>query len=108
MGKGAFVTLDGMINDDSTGEVVLEINTVFKIFCFLFMLFPFIALIIQLITKFDEFKPIFILVCIGQFLMIRYCFIGLFFKMTSKQSINSLSDVLDTEWIKKVDVAVDV
>jgi hypothetical protein len=66
------------------------------------MLLPFIALIVQLITQFNQFNPILILVCIGTFLAIRYLFIGFsFFKMNAKQSLRKLSEVLDTEWIKK-------
>jgi len=100
IGKGAFCTLNGKINKEN-GEVIVEINKPFKILLSIFMFLPIIAIIIQLITKPSDFNPIFILVCIGQILIIRFFFIEIFYKILSKQSINKLSDVLDTEWIRK-------
>ncbi|WP_312762314.1 hypothetical protein [Epilithonimonas sp.] len=100
IGKGAFCTLTGFIKEEK-GEVLVEINKPFKILLTILMLFPFIAFFIQSFSKSTEFNPIFILICIGQILIIRFFFIGLFFKILSKQSLNRLSDVLDTEWVKK-------
>jgi len=100
IGKGAFCTLTGFIKEEK-GEVLVEINKPFKILLTILMLFPFVAFFIQLFSKTAEFNPIFIIVCIGQVLIIRFFFIGIFFKIQSKQSISKLSDVLDTEWINK-------
>ena len=100
IGKGAFCTLNGNINQKN-GEVFIEINKPFKILLSIFMFFPIIALMIQIITRPTEFNPIFIIVCLGQILIIRFFFIGIFYRILSKQSINKLSDILDTEWIRK-------
>lgn len=100
IGRGAFCTLDGKINQKD-GEIFIEINKPFKILLSILMLFPIIALIIQLLTKPAEFNPIFLIVCLGQILIFRFFFIRIFYGILSKQSINKLSDVLDTEWIRK-------
>ncbi|WP_313100766.1 hypothetical protein [Epilithonimonas sp.] len=100
IGKGAFCILTGFIKEEK-GEVLVEINKPFKILLIILMISPFISFFIQLFSKITEFNPIFILVCIGQVLIIRFFFIGIFFKIQSKKSINKLSDVLDTEWINK-------
>lgn len=100
IGKSSFCTLNGEINQKN-GEVFIEINKPFKILLLTFMFFPIIALIIQIITKPTEFNPIFIIVCIGQILIIRFFFIEILYRKLSKQSINKLSDILDTEWIRK-------
>ena len=56
--------------------------------------------LISILTGQEEPNPIFILVVVGQILIIRYAFIGLAFKFLSRQSLNRLRDVLDVEWIK--------
>ena len=100
IGKGTFCTMTGFISYEK-GEVKLEINKPFKILLTILMILPFIAFITQVFSASEEFNPVFILVFLGQVLIIRFLFIGLFFKILSKQSLNRLSDVLDTEWVKK-------
>lgn len=102
IGKGAFCTLEGIIKEER-GQVFVEINKPFKILFSILMFSPFIALFIQLFSNPNEFNLIIILVCLGQVLVIRFFFIGLFYKFLSKKSINKLTDVIDTEWIKKRD-----
>ena len=100
IGKGTFCTMTGFISYEK-GEVKLEINKPLKILLTILMILPFIAFITQVFSASEEFNPVFILVFLGQVLIIRFLFIGLFFKILSKQSLNKLSDVLDTEWVKK-------
>lgn len=100
IGKGTFCTMTGFISYEK-GEVKLELNKPLKILLTILMIFPFIAFITQVFSASEEFNPVFILVFLGQVLIIRFLFIGLFFKILSKQSLNRLSDVLDTEWVKK-------
>lgn len=100
IGKGTFCTMTGFISYEK-GEVKLEINKPFKILLTILMILPFIAFITQVFSASEEFNPVFILVFLGQVLIIRFLFIGLFFKILSKQSLKRLSDVLDTEWVKK-------
>jgi len=102
IGKGSFCTLEGIIKEEH-GEVFVKINKPFKVLFSILMQLPFIALFIQLFSNPKVFNPITILVCLGQVLVIRFFFIGLFYKLLSKKSINKLADVLDTEWIKKRD-----
>jgi len=102
IGKGSFCTLEGIIKEER-GEVFVEINKSFKILFSILMLLPFIAFFIQLFSNQKQFNPIMILVCLGQVLVIRFFFIGFFYKLLSKKSINKLADVIDTEWIKKRD-----
>ena len=56
-----------------------------------------IALTIETVKKPNDIL-ILILVGIGQILMIRFFFIGMFFSRMSKQSLNKLRDVLDIEF----------
>ena len=100
IGKGAFCTLNGQINN-KIGEVVVEINKPFKILLSILMLFPIVGFIIQLTLRVEEFNPIFIIVILAQILILRFVFIEIAYKFLSKQSINKLSDVLDTEYIRK-------
>jgi hypothetical protein len=99
IGKGAFCVMTGKINSDS-GNVKIEIHKVFRILLSVVLCFPIIGIIALIWSKSQEFSPIFILVAVGQVLMIRYVFIGLAFKFLSKASLNRLRDVLDFEWKK--------
>jgi hypothetical protein len=99
IGKGAFCVMTGKI-DANSGNVKVEIHIVFKVLLSILIMFPIIGFIAITITDTEEFSPILILVVIGQMLIIRYAFIGLAFKFTSKESLNRLRDVLDFEWIK--------
>ena len=99
IGKGAFCVMSGKI-DSEKGNVKVEIHKVFKILLSIILCFPIIGISTIIITGVEEFSPIFILVAIGQVLMIRYLFIGLAFKFLSKESLNKLRDVLDFEWIQ--------
>ncbi|WP_374443618.1 hypothetical protein [Epilithonimonas sp.] len=100
IGKGTFCTMTGFVSYEK-GEVKLEISKPFKILLSILMILPFIAFLAQVFSTSEEFNPVFIMVFLGQVLIIRFLFIGLFFKILSKQSLNRLSDVLDTEWVKK-------
>ncbi|WGD35286.1 hypothetical protein [Olleya sp. YS] len=99
IGKGAFCVMTGTIESDK-GNVKVEIHKVFRILLSVILCFPIIAIIIAILTGKEEPNPIFILVAIGQILIIRYGFIGLAFKFLSKESLNRLRDVIDFEWIK--------
>ncbi|WP_396596912.1 hypothetical protein [Dokdonia sp. R86516] len=99
IGKGAFCVMTGKINSES-GNVKVEIHKVFKILLSIFLCFPIIGITVAILTGTEEFSPIFILVVIGQILIIRYAFIGIAFKYLSNSSLNRLRDVLDFEWIK--------
>ena len=99
IGKGAFCEMTGAIESEN-GNVKVEIQKIFRILLSLFLCFPIIGLIAMILTKAQEFSPILILVMIGQILVIRYGFIGLAFKLLSRESLNRLRDVLDLEWIK--------
>lgn len=99
IGKGAFCVMTGKINSES-GNVKVEIHKVFRILLSIILCFPVIGISAMIISGAEEFSPIFILVAIGQVLMIRYLFIGLAFKFLSKESLNKLRDVLDFEWKK--------
>ncbi|MFT5890791.1 MAG: hypothetical protein ACI9Y7_000889 [Dokdonia sp.] len=96
IGKGAFCVMTGEIIDGK-GNVKVEVNKVFKILLSIVLCFPVIAIIITFLTGTEEFSPIFIIVVIGQILIIRYAFIGLTFKFLSNASLNRLRDVLDFE-----------
>lgn len=99
IGKGAFCVMTGAIESDK-GNVKVEIHKVFRILLSIILCFPVIGILIAILTGQEEPNPIFILVVIGQILIIRYAFIGLAFKFLSRQSLNRLRDVLDFEWIK--------
>ncbi len=99
IGKGAFCVLTGTIETDK-GSVKVEINKVFRILLSIMLCFPIIGILIAILSGKEEPNPIFILVVIGQILVIRYVFIGLAFKFLSRDSLNRLRDVLDCEWIK--------
>jgi hypothetical protein len=96
IGKGALCVMTGKI-DNENGYVNVEINKAFRILFSIFFLLPVLAIIIESIKKPNDIL-IFILVAIGQILMIRYFFIGFFFSRMSKQSLNRLRDVLDIEF----------
>ena len=99
IGKGAFCVMTGTVESDR-GNVKVEIHKVFRILLSIILCFPIIGILIAILTGQEEPNPIFILVVIGQILIIRYAFIGLAFKFLSRQSLNRLRDVLDFEWIK--------
>ena len=100
IGNGAFCVLTGEINNQN-GQVDIEINKVFRMLLSVFLCFPFVGLIMQILSEKLEFLAIFILVLIGQLLIIRFLFIEFAFKRFSKSSLNKLSDVLDIEHIEK-------
>lgn len=99
IGKGAFCVMTGAIEND-TGSVKVEIHKIFRILLSIILCFPIIGISIAILIGQEEPNPIFILVVIGQILIIRYAFIGLAFKFLSRQSLNRLRDVLDFECIK--------
>jgi len=99
IGKGAFCVMTGAIESDR-GNVKVEIHKIFRVLLSIILSFPIVGILIAILTGQEEPNPIFILVVIGQILLIRYAFIGLAFKFLSRQSLNRLRDVLDFEWIK--------
>lgn len=99
IGKGAFCVMSGTIESDK-GNVKVEIHKVFRVLFSIILCFPIIAVLLILLTEQEEQSLTFILAVIGQVFIIRYVFIGLAFKILSKQSLNRLQDVLDVEWIK--------
>jgi hypothetical protein len=99
IGRGAFCVMTGDFFSDH-GKVKVEIHKVFKALLSIFLLFPIIGLLIMLTMKPEDFSPMLILVVVGQFLVIRFAFIGLAFKILSKSSLDRLRNVLDLEWEK--------
>lgn len=99
IGKGAFCVMTGEILSDR-GHVKVQIHKIFKILLSIILLFPIIGLVMMIISGAENFSTVFILVLIGQILIIRYAFIGLAFKFLSKSCLNRLRDVLDLEWEK--------
>ncbi|MFC0428106.1 hypothetical protein [Chryseobacterium scophthalmum] len=94
IGGGSFCKLTGFL-DDSEGEVLVEIKRNFKmLLCVLYFL-PILGLIIELISNSKAFHLILLLVCPLQILAIRFIFIGVFFKVSSRQVLARFSDVLD-------------
>jgi Na+/glutamate symporter len=98
--KGTFCTLQGVLYD-TKGEVEVEINKNFKIILYIFLCLPLLGFFAQFFSGQEKFNPIFILVCIGQILVIRYFFIGIYFWMSSKIAVTKLAEVLDAENIRK-------
>ena len=91
--------MTGAIETDY-GNMKVEIHKVFRILLSIILCFPIVGISIAILTGQEEPNPIFILVVVGQILIIRYAFIGLAFKFLLRQSLNRLRDVLDVEWIK--------
>ncbi|MEN3322098.1 hypothetical protein VP395_00025 [Mariniflexile soesokkakense] len=91
--------MTGEINSNG-GHVKVEIQKAFKILSIIIICIPIIAITIAILARTEKFSPFFILVVIGQTLMIRYVFIGMAFKFLSNESLNRLRDVLDFELIK--------
>ena len=96
IGKGALCVMTGKIDNDNS-YVNVEMNKAFRILFSIMFVMPIIALTIETVKKPNDIL-IFILVGIGQILMIRFFFIGMFFSRMSKQSLNRLRDVLDIEF----------
>ena len=96
VGKGAFCVMTGEIKEGKV-QVKLEVHKAFKILLSIILCFPVIGITIAILSGSEEFSPIFFIVAIGQVLLIRYLFIGFFFKTVSKTSLNRLRDVLDFE-----------
>jgi quinol-cytochrome oxidoreductase complex cytochrome b subunit len=96
IGKGALCVMTGKIDNDNS-YVNVEMNKAFRILFSIMFVMPIIALTIETVKKPNDIL-IFILVGIGQILMIRFFFIGIFFSRMSKQSLNRLRDVLDIEF----------
>ena len=96
IGKGALCVMTGKIDNDNS-YVNVEINKAFRILFSIMFVMPIIALTIETVKKTNDIL-IFILVGIGQILMIRFFLIGMFFSRMSKQSLNRLRDVLDIEF----------
>jgi hypothetical protein len=96
IGKGALCVMTGKI-DNENGYVNVEINKAFRILFSIICVMPIVALTIETFKKPNDIL-LFILIGIGQILIIRYFFIGLFFSRMSKRSLNRLRDVLDIEF----------
>lgn len=97
IGKGALCIMTGKI-DNENSYVNVEINKAFRILFSIFFLMPVLAIIIETVKNPNDILVL-LVVAIGQILMIRYFFIGLFFSRMSKQSLNRLRDVLDIEFV---------
>jgi len=101
IGKGAFCVLNGEVTNKN-GTVNVEINKAFQILLFILLCLPIAGLIAQLFTHELNLFLVFIVVAIGQILMIRFIFIELAFRRLSKRSLNRLIDVLDIESLEKI------
>lgn len=98
IGIGAFSVMTGNIDIDN-GTVHVAIHKAFQILLSIISCLPIIAFLATLASEIENIQPYFILVVIGQILIIRYVFIGLAFKYLSRQNLNRLRSVLDVEWI---------
>ncbi len=98
IGKGALWVINGKI-EEKTGYIKLEINKAFKILFSIFLFLPVLGFIIQTLNVPEDFL-IYMLIAIGQILMIRFFFIGLFLSKLSNHSLNRIRDVLDIELVK--------
>ena len=99
IGTGALCVMTGKI-DYENAYVKVEINKPFRILFSIICLLPILVIIIQSIKNPRDIL-IYILVAIGQLLMIRYFFIEFFFSRMSNKSLNRLRDVLDIEFIDR-------
>ncbi|MGI9651179.1 hypothetical protein [Chryseobacterium sp. RLHN22] len=97
---GSFCELTGIINN-SNGEVLIEINRRFRFLLNIFYFLPILGLIVELISNPKGFSFVLLLVLPFHILVIRFLFIGIFFKRASKQTLARLSDVLDTASMNK-------
>src|SRR5690606_2395865 len=93
-GTGALCVLDGTIKNQK-GRIDIYINKTFKYLFSIILLFPVIALIVISATEGISLNILFL--CLLQFAFIRFAFIGLFFYILSKRSVNKLADVLDAK-----------
>lgn len=99
IGLGAFCTMNGNIEKEE-GSVKVEMNFPFKILTsvmLIFILFGKISLLFK--PPFISFGWIFGLIL--QILMVRFVFVGIFFSISAKHSLNQFRDVLDVEFSNK-------
>ncbi len=96
IGVGAFCVMEGEILNNQVNARV-QIHKVFKILLGIFLLFPLLAFVVMITNEKEQFSPIFLLVVVGQLLIIRFGFIAFAFKFLCKSSLNRLKDVLDLE-----------
>ena len=99
VGIGAFCVMSGVI-ELKKGNVKVEIHKVFRVLLSIILLFPLVGFVAMTTIKLEVISSIFILVTIGQILMIRYLFVGTLFRVLAKLSLNKLRDILDLEWVK--------
>ncbi|MBB4803362.1 hypothetical protein HNP37_003437 [Flavobacterium nitrogenifigens] len=100
IGRGAFCVLTGEIISKN-GIVKIEINKPFQILSAILLCLPIAGFIFQLFSQDIHLFLLFLIVALGQILIIRFLFIGVAFKRFSKNSLNRLTDVLDIESLEK-------
>jgi len=96
IGKGAFCVMSGQI-DNGHGYVRVEINGAFKILSGILCAALLVGFLLNVVKNPGDFL-ILLLVAIGQILMMRFFFLGLFFSRFSKRALSRLRDVLDIEF----------
>lgn len=100
-GRGALCIMSGEISGQG-GQFSVEVNKPFKILFSIFYVFPIVALTGEYFKSPEAFPPVLILVGILQILMIRFFFVGLFYRSARKRSLIRLRDVLDMSAIAVV------
>lgn len=98
IGKGAFCVMTGQLNSDH-GVVRVEVHQVFRYLFGLMLIAPLLAFLYLSFLPENGFSFLYLLVAVGQILMIRFIFLGILFNLFSKESLNKLRDTLDFEWV---------
>lgn len=98
IGKGVFCVMKGEVHSEF-GIVRVEIHKAFQYLLVIMAVAPFVAFLVFASLPENEFSFLHFLVAIGQTLIIRFVFIGFFFNLLSKESLNRLRDTLDFDWI---------
>ncbi|UTW65220.1 hypothetical protein KFE94_11110 [bacterium SCSIO 12643] len=98
IGTGAFCVLTGEINNNE-GFVQVKVHIAFKLLIGIPVLVLIILSLISPLLGWEESQ----MPNIGLLLLLvfftRYFYVGVSFKVLSKQSLNRLRDVLDVEWL---------
>lgn len=97
IGTGAFCVLTGEIND-TEGYVQVKVHIGFKILISIPVLVLIILSLISPLLGWEDTQMPDIRFLLLLVLFIRYIYVGISFKVLSKQSLNRLRDVLDFEW----------
>lgn len=96
IGKGTLSVMTGEVNSNF-GFVRVEVHKVFKYLFGVMLIAPLLVFLSSLPE--NGFSFLYLLITVGQVLMVRFIFLGFFFNFFSKESLNKLRDILDFEWV---------